>query len=265
MNRRALMGTAIGGAGLGAAWAAGLTLAASRGDPTLEVIGVDDAQVLLLDTRHFCTVILIGYPSRELQAGIASLLGVFRRRIDLLTGSRAGIDALGKTFADRHNAARTIGLEDAFAPLDSESMRRSPPPELKAMLPEGLEIRIRTISAQAWDKQAQERRTWLIEIRRRTTICCAGPDLDGIAMHGPAGLALTLAPVGSLPFSSRKLGKSAIAINADSVQEKDLGPLDESDTAMLVRIHPRDTAVFTLTNEGIKLPNWAEQRTIVQG
>lgn len=265
MNRRTLTGTAIGGAGLGAAWAAGLSLAASRGDPTLEVIGVDDAQVLLLGTRRFRTLILIGYPSRELQAGIASLLGVFRRRIDLLTGSRAGIDALGKTFAGRHNVARTIGLEDAFAPLDSESMRRSTPSELKATLPEGLEIRMRTISAQAWDKQSQERHTWLIEIRRGTAVCCAGPDLDGIAMHGPAGSALTLAPAGSLPFSSRKLGKSAIAINADSVQEKDLGPLTAGDASLLVRIHPRDTAVFTLTNTGIQLPTWAEQRAIIQG
>ena len=263
MNRRTLIGAAIGGAGLGTAWAAGLSFAANRGDPTLEVIGVDDAQVLLLDTRRFRTMIVIGVPSRELQASIASLMGVFRRRIDLLVGSRAGVEALGKTFVDRYNVARAIGLEDAFAPLDADPARREVPPELRAALPEGVELRIRVITAQAWDKQAHERRTWLIEIRRGTTVCCAGPDLDGVAMHGLAGLALTLAPVGSLTFSSRKLGRSAIAINADSVQESDLGSSTDENAAYLVRIHPRDAAVFSFTNSGVRLPTWAEQRSIV--
>lgn len=264
MNRRTLIGSAIGGAGLGTAWASGLSFAVSRRDPTLEVIGGDDAQVVLLDAQHFRTMILIGYPSRDLQSGIASLMGVFRRRIDLLTGSRAGVNALGKTFVNRYNVARTLGLEDAFAPLDTNHARREVPSELQAALPAGVDLRIRTTTTQAWDRQAAERRSWLIEIRRGTAVCCAGPDLDEVAMHAPPDSALALAPVGSLSFSSHKLPGPAIAINADSIQESDLGSLAHDSSAYLVRIHPQDTAVFTLTDAGIRLPTWAEHRSIVQ-
>lgn len=118
MNRRAIAAYGIGGAALGTAWAAGLSLASSRGDSTLEVIGSKKAQFALLNTRRFRALFVIGSPDSELQENISRLTGMFRPRLDLVVGSRSGIDTIGTTFAESHQVARTIALDDPFGASD---------------------------------------------------------------------------------------------------------------------------------------------------
>ncbi len=262
MNRRTVITQGITGASLGSLWAIGLSTAARSGDPTIEAIGADDAQIVLFDAGNFRALIMIGYPSKRLREHIGSLTGVFRRRIDLLTGSRAGIDAVGHEFILRHRIVRTIALDDQFAPIPSASQRIEFPLAMQAELAEDITLGIHSRTSNAWSKGGTERRTWLIEIRRGDATCCLTPSLDDIALHGPVAPAVAIAPGGSLPFSSHRLGGAAIAINADDIDERDIGGIGKSDAVYLVRIHPRDTAVFSFVAGGIRLPAWAERRTI---
>lgn len=263
MNRRTLVGYGIGGASLGTAWAAGLSLAASSGDPTVEVIGARNAQIVLLDTHRFRALFVIGSPDSKLQENISGLTGIFRRRLDLLAGSRSGIAAFGNAFSTAHHVVRTIALDDEPGAHDASTTFFSTPSDLKADLPDGLELNIHSITTGAWNRQKTERRTWLMAIRRGETVCCMGPGLEDIATHGPIGSALALAPAGDLQLSVRRLGGSVIAVNADTIDEGDFDTMAKGPTMRLTRIHPRETAVFTLTSAGIGLPSWTEERQIL--
>ncbi len=263
MNRRTIAAYGIGGAALGTAWAAGLSLASSRGDSTLEVIGSKKAQFALLNTRRFRALFVIGSPDSELQENISRLTGMFRPRLDLVVGSRSGIDAIGTTFAESHQVARTIALDDPFGASDPGADFASIPSDLKAKLPQGLELGIHTIATGGWDRRRTERRSWFVEIRCGEIVCCMGPSLEDIATYGPIGPPLALAPTGDLQFSARRLGGSVIAINADETNEGDFDPMADGPPIRLTRIHPRDTAVFSLSAEGLGIPSWTEDRGIL--
>lgn len=260
MNRRQLLGSALSGASLGSLWSCGLVFATHRREPTIEVIGADEAQIALISVGKVRALVLMGQPPRRVLNRLNALTGTFRPRIDLLIGSRSGIDLLGAAFQHQRHVARAFALDDDSAPGGNTPL--TSPPVMNARLSSEVTMSIRPLTMRGWDTTTSERRSWLVTVQRGNHVAVLGPNIDDVAMFGPANPALAIGATGNIAFAARKLPSTAIAFNADGVSEDRLGPPAETAQRYLVRIHPGESAVFTFTRTGIRLPTWAEQRSI---
>jgi len=262
VNRRQLLGSALSGASLGSLWSCGLAFAMRQRDPTIEVIGADDAQVALISVDRVRVLVLMGSPSRSVRDHLNGLIGTFRPRIDLLVGSRSGIDLLGAEFQRQRHVSHTLALDDDSAPYNGTPLPTSP--ALSARLSSAVTLSIRTLTMRGWNTTLTERRSWIVIVQRDSHVAVLGPNIDDVAMFGPANPALAIGATGSIAFAARKLPASAMGFNADGISEDRLGPPSGTAQRHLVRIHPGESAVFTLTNTGVRLPSWAERRSILE-
>ncbi|MGB3304954.1 MAG: hypothetical protein WBA63_02135 [Thermomicrobiales bacterium] len=260
MNRRQLLGSVLSGASLGSVWSCGLAFAMRRRDPTIEVIGADDSQVALISVERVRVLVLMGSPSRSVRDHLDGLIGTFRPRVDLLIGSRSGIDLLGPEFQRQRHVSHKLALDDDSAPYNGTPL--ASPPVLSTRLSGDVTMSIRTLTMRGWNTTSTERRSWLVIVQRGNHTAVLGPNIDDVAMFGPATPTLALGATGSIAFAARKLPATALGYNADGISEDRLGALSGTAQRHLVRIHPGESAVFTISNAGVRLPSWAEQRSI---
>lgn len=256
MNRREAVVAGAAGAATGTLWAGGFGLLLHRGAPTLEVIGRGDDLAALLDTGSFRVLIVAGEGRSD---RIRSLLGLFRRRIDLLLGSEQGISAIGTRAISRLHVARTFVLD---APVGARtyssvtatatkaattSTASTGPAALRAALPGGMTLEIATYPAGAWQQDDPVNQTWVVILTRGAHRCAIAPSLDVISTHSGNGLALGIGSDGNADRIWDMSRVPVVAVNSDRVPSS---AASETATRML-RIFPNDPLTFTFTPGGI--------------
>lgn len=244
MNRREAIVAGGAGAATGALWAGGFGLLLRRGAPTLEVIGRGDDLAALLDTGAFRVLIVVGKGRSD---RIRSLLGLFRRRVDLLLGSERGITAIGTRGIGRLHVARTLVLD---APVGAKAFpiaAATGPATLRAALPERVMLEIATFPSGAWQQDNPVSQTWAVTITRDDQRCAIAPSLDVVSMHLGRGVAGVVSPDGDMDRLWDMLRVPLVAINTD--QAPPTPP--RIGTSRLLRIFANDPLTLTFTPGGI--------------
>lgn len=244
MNRREAIVAGGAGAASGALWAGGFGLLLRRGAPTLEVIGRGDDLAALLDTGAFRVLIVVGEGRSD---RIRSLLGLFRRRVDLLLGSERGITAIGTRAISRFHVARTFVLDTPVGAKTFPIGAATGPAALRAALPDRVTLEIATFPSGAWQQDNPVSQTWAVTISRGDQRCAIAPSLDVVSMHLGSGLAGVVSSGGNVDHLWDMLRVPLVAINTDQVPPA----LPENGASRLLRIFANDPLTLTFTTEGI--------------
>ncbi|MGN6033667.1 MAG: hypothetical protein ACTHQE_18580 [Thermomicrobiales bacterium] len=244
MNRREAIVAGSLGTATGSLWAGGFGLLLGRRAPTLEVIGRGDDLAALLDTGSFRTLIVAGEGRRD---RIRSLLGVFRRRVDLLLGSERGITVLGTREIARLHVGRTFVLDAPVGARSWPARNATGPATLRAELPDHLLLEVSTFPRGAWQQDVPVTQTWTVTVSRGYHRCMIAPSLDVIAAHGGAGLACGIGVDGGTDELWDMLRVPTMAINADRFPSA----VPATQPPRNFRIFPNDPLTFTFGDNGI--------------
>lgn len=245
MNRRESLIAGALGAATGVVWAGGLGLLLNRHEPTLEVIGQGDALLALLDTGTFRALVVVG---DDLSDRMSSLLGVFRRRIDLLAGSQQGVATIRAKRSTGVRIGRTLVL-DVPTGITGPMSETSPtgPAALRATLPDGMTLEFRTHVRGAWQKDATVSQSWTITISRNGHRCVLAPTLEVILDHAAPSPSVAVAPGEDYEVQRDMLRRSIVAVNETQLTASPAS----GDEVTALRIFPRDPLTFTFQDNGI--------------
>ncbi|MGC4191902.1 MAG: hypothetical protein QM589_12190 [Thermomicrobiales bacterium] len=245
MNRREAIVAGVVGAATGTLWAGGFGLVLNRHNPTLEVIGQRDDLLALLDTGSVRALFVVG---EGMSDQLGSLLGIFRRRVDLVAGSKAGIATLQSRHPTRLRQASTFILDEpvgiTFAPSSTST---TGPAVLRTELPGAMTIEFATHTHGAWRQDASVSQRWTIAISRNGHCCAVAPLLDDLAAHGLPGMAVGLAGNGNLDRLWDMLRVPLVAMNANHIPTSDAGV----QPAKTIRIFAHDPIRLTFRQDGI--------------
>ncbi|MGB3327943.1 MAG: hypothetical protein WBA46_03255 [Thermomicrobiales bacterium] len=247
MNRRDIVLATALGAASGVAWAGGLGVMLNRHDPTLEIIGRKHTLMALLDTGSVRALFVVG----DVQVDrLGPLLGVFRRRIDLLVGTQTSVAAIRAG----HSRSLTIGRMLILDAPVGIALSPSPqfavgPASLMAMLPAGLTLELDTFVRDAWQRDISPTQTWMISVVRHGHRCVIAPTLDVIDRHAPADLALAVVADIGPELQGDMLRSGMLAIPADAFPSS----LDQVPHASAMRIFPHDPLTITFRQDGLAI------------
>jgi len=246
VNRRDAVVAGGLGAATGTLWAGGFGLLLRRRAPTLEVIGRGDDLAALLDTGSFRVLIVAGEGRSD---RIRALLGVFRRRVDLLVGSERGITAIGSRAISRLHVSRTLVLDLPVGARSWPATNATGPAALRADLPDRMLLEIATYPRGAWQQEVPVSQTWAVTISRGGHRCVIAPSVDVVAVHGVAGLAAAVGADGDLDKLWDMLRMPVVAINADRYPS----PPPSAGPAQTFRIFPNDPLTITFGPNGVEV------------
>jgi hypothetical protein len=245
--RRQVIWSGFAGIAAGVAWSTSVAWATRIQIPTIDVIGKDESQLLLLDTGAERVLLLSGPLHPDLVASIPDILGLFRQRVDILLAGRTVLDSIGDALAGSATIGTTFSFLDASDGTASGSVLQQP---TELTLSHGVSVRW----IPQWRYATEMAATWRIEARRGDQIVAIASSLDHLATASTAAFTLAVAPTGSIPLSLRKSVSSHFAMNARVIDEQ----MDHVQSgAVLIRVFDEDAAQFELHGSGIRLPGWA--------
>ena len=242
MNRRMALACGIGAA-IGSGWAGAVGLTLRHHDPTLEIIGAGNDMAALFDAGTLRVLIVIGggMPSKQ-----GALLGVFRRRVDMVVGSEAGISAIGRAGIDRLRAARALVLDRPVGIREFPISESEGPAVLTAQLPSDMRLHCVTYIREAWLQGTTPAQNWVVVLERRGHACAVTPDISVYRRYVDGDAAVIVA-VGDEDLQRDMLPKSLIALNNTSVrpgQDSEIG-------SSVVRVFPNHPATLAFRPDGI--------------
>ncbi|MGC4106030.1 MAG: hypothetical protein QM753_06705 [Thermomicrobiales bacterium] len=244
MNRRSAIVAGVLGATTGALWVGGFTWLIRRHDPTLEVIGRGDDLMALLDTGSFRALIVVGQgrPDR-----IGTLLGTFRRRVDMVIGSQVGIAALGDARIERLGITQALVLDVPSGVKSLPATEEPGPAVLHADLLNGMVLTIGTFPQGAWQQDREASQVWTVTIARGEHRCAIAPNLAVLSDHAESGVVVGIGAKGDLDHLWDMLRTPLIAVNANRYPKPD----STVQGMTSFRIFPNDPLTFTFSKDGI--------------
>lgn len=248
VTRRHLILAGAAGSTVGVWWSNGLIWATQIRVPTIDLVGRDESQLLLLDTGAERLLVLSGPPRSELLEAIPDIMGLLRRRIDIVLSTESVFaEQLGRLQSDWH-----IGTAIALPEIDYVGSPRAratirDPAELR--LSQGVVVRCITHT-----RIGREATTWRMEISRGENVIGISNSLDTLSAVPGSTLTMAVAPAGSIALALRKSVASCFAMNARAIEEE----LQNAITGTkLVRIFDDEAARFEIDKSAIRLPEWA--------
>jgi hypothetical protein len=254
ISRRTLIASGAAGALVGGGWAAGLRATSMPAHPTLSLVGVDSAQIALLDTTSVRVVIALGTPTDKLVDQIPALMTVLRQRIDLLVTHETVLPMLGPSFTSRWAVRHHLVIPE---PVDGSDTPTPPDhtrvvSDLAVDLNNDFTLNLRVSPRNEWALQNGEaRRLWSITLQHANTVILLAPDTSAAVATSDDRPSLVVTPGPDPDLLVGKLAPGGIAMNA--------GHLDDAQRPTVVlRTHLDDIARIEFRDKRITLPPWAE-------
>jgi hypothetical protein len=208
VTRRTVVTAGVAGTAVGFMWSGGFAWANKVREPVVDVIGQDESQLALLDTGRERVLILSGPPNDRMLEELPGMLGLFRRRIDLVLATESVFRSQLGTLRSISMIGSTIALPEAAIPAS---------PHADATLTMPVEMRMSndvTLRCYTHSRSTDNSTTgWRVEVQRGEAAICIAGSLNELAAVPARRFAMAIAPVGTVTLASRKSVAAAFALN----------------------------------------------------
>jgi hypothetical protein len=252
ISRRQLNLAGIAGAAVGLAWSSGLVWATQVHIPTIDVVGMDDSQLLLLDTGAERVLILTGPPHADLTETLSDVLGLFRKRIDVVFGKQAVLESQLALLDRKWEPGIIISLAEDEGRASSRVATVIGGPFVLT-LSHGVTLCCMRATRYSADQPGAEP-GWRIEVRRGVNVVGISESIDHLAAVPVEPYTLAIAATGSISLAERRSVAMSYAVNTRVIDEQ--VALAQPGTT-LIRVFDGESARFELREGGVRMPSWA--------
>jgi hypothetical protein len=220
---------------------------ATNRQPVVEVIGREDSQIVLIDTGRHRILVFSGPLNIELAGNLATMMGMLRRRIDILFAAESAIANSAREVRSQWKIGTTASLPEQELPI-------SPHAELTVHDPVSIslsaDVEFRLVPHFRSTKNSSGTDPgWRIEVQRGDQTIAIARSLDDLTAVPCGPFAVAIAPNGSVRLAERKSLAGTYAMNERSIDSNATSP-------QLTRIFEYDVAQFQMKLDSIVVPPW---------